>query len=160
MRSASIICSGAACIILQAVCASPAIFAQLPFFSGAEGYGGSFTGNSPNGGWFSNASIYHVTNLNDSGPGSFRNAFTQNTSNRIIVFDVAGTIQLSGPALDIKTLSNSYIAGQSAPGPVTIYGNTTQITHCNDRVNSNVIVRYLSFRKGAGNGEDAITFSG
>jgi hypothetical protein len=139
---------------------TPAIFAQLPFFPGAEGYGGNFTGNAPTGGWFSNATVYHVTNLNDSGPGSFRNAFTQNTSNRIIVFDVAGTIQLSGPALDIKNLSNYYIAGQSAPGPVTIYGNTTQITHSNDRVNSNVVLRYLTFRKGAGNGEDAITFSG
>ena len=148
MRSASIICSAAACIILQAVFVTPTIFAQLPFFSGAEGYGGTFTGSAPAGGWFSNATIYHVTNLNDSGPGSFRNAFTQNTSNRIIVFDVAGTIQLSGPALDIKNLSNYYIAGQSAPGPVTIYGNTTQITHSNDRVNSNVILRYLTFRKG------------
>jgi hypothetical protein len=136
------------------------LYAELPFFSGAEGFGGSFTGTAPSGGWFSNATVYHVTNLNDSGPGSFRNAFTQNTSNRIIVFDVAGTIQLTGAALDVKNLSNYYIAGQSAPGPVTIYGNTTQITHSNDRVNSNVIMRYLAFRKGAGNGEDAITFSG
>jgi hypothetical protein len=145
--------------IHAAFCTMPAC-AQLPFFPGAEGYGGSFTGAPPTGGWFSNATVYHVTNLNDSGPGSFRNAFTQNTSNRVIVFDVAGTIQLTGPALDIKNLSNYYIAGQSAPGPVTIYGNTTQITHSNDRVNSNVILRYLAFRKGAGNGEDAITFSG
>ena len=91
-------------------------FRPASLLFGAEGYGGTFTGTAPAGGWFSNASIYHVTNLNDSGPGSFRNAFTQNTSNRIIVFDVAGTIQLSGPALDIKNLSNYYIAGQSAPG--------------------------------------------
>ncbi len=160
MRFASIILRVAACFVLQALFVKPASFAQLPFFSGAEGYGGTFTGSATAGGWFSNASIYHVTNLNDSGPGSFRNAFTQNTSNRIIVFDVAGTVQLGGPALDIKNLSNYYIAGQSAPGPVTIYGNTTQITHSNDRVNSNVILRYLTFRKGAGNGEDAITFSG
>jgi hypothetical protein len=133
--------------------------AQLPFFPGAEGFGGSFTGTPPNAGWFSNATVYHVTNLNDSGPGSFRNAFAQNTSNRIIVFDVAGTIQL-GASLDIRNVSNYYVAGQTAPGPVTIYGNTTQITHSNDRLNSNVILRYLTFRKGTGDGEDAITFAG
>ncbi len=134
--------------------------AQQPFFSGAEGFGGAFSGTAPGGGWFSNATVYHVTNLNDSGPGSLRNAFVQNSANRIIVFDVGGTIQLTGPALDIKNLSNYYIAGQTAPSPVTVYGNTTQITHSADRINSNVILRYMTFRKGTGNGEDAITFSG
>src|SRR5687767_9911710 len=123
--------------------------AQLPFFPGAEGYGGSFLGSAPSGGWFSNATIYHVTNLNDSGPGSLRNAFVENSSNKIIVFDVSGTIQLSAATLDIKNLSNYYIAGQTAPGPVTIYGNTTQITHSSSTNNTNVILRYLTFRKGA-----------
>jgi hypothetical protein len=140
------------------LCTSAA--AQLPFFSGAEGYGGTFSGTAPPAGWFSNATVYHVTNLNDSGPGSLRGAFVQNTANKIIVFDVGGTIQLTGAALDIKNLSNYYIAGQTAPSPVTVYGNTTQITHSADRTNSNVVLRYLTFRKGTGNGEDSITFSG
>ncbi|HEY3394026.1 MAG TPA: hypothetical protein VGK58_15040 [Lacipirellulaceae bacterium] len=140
------------------LCTSAA--AQLPFFSGAEGFGGTFSGAAPPVGWFSNATVYHVTNLNDSGPGSLRGAFVQNTANKIIVFDVGGTIQLTGAALDIKNLSNFYIAGQTAPSPVTVYGNTTQITHSADRINSNVVLRYLTFRKGIGNGEDSITFSG
>jgi pectate lyase len=141
------------------LCAAAAS-AQLPFFSGAEGFGGTFSGTPPAAGWFSNATVYHVTNLNDSGPGSLRGAFVQNSANKIVVFDVAGTIQLTSGSLDIKNLSNYYIAGQTAPGPVTIYGNTTQITHSNSTNNSNVVLRYLTFRKGVGNGEDAITFSG
>ncbi|HEX2474502.1 MAG TPA: hypothetical protein VHK01_07145, partial [Lacipirellulaceae bacterium] len=134
--------------------------AQQPFFSGAEGSGGVFFGTPPGPGWFSDATVYHVTNLNDSGPGSLRNAFVQNSANKVIVFDVGGTIQLTGPALDIKNLSNYYIAGQTAPSPVTVYGNTTQITHSADRINNHVILRYMTFRKGTGNGEDSITFSG
>ena len=76
------------------------------------------------------------------------------------MFDVGGTIQLTSDSLDIKNLSNYYIAGQTAPSPVTIYGNTTQITHSNNKDNSNVVLRYLTFRKGTGDGEDAITFAG
>lgn len=134
--------------------------AQMPAFPGAEGYGGTFTGTAPAAGWFSNATVYHVTNLNDSGPGSFRDAFDENSSNRIIVFDVGGTIQLTSGKLDIKNLSNYYIAGQTAPGPVTVYGDKTQITHSSNKENKNVILRYMSFRKGNGNGDDALTFAG
>ncbi len=133
---------------------------SLPFFSGAEGFGGEFFGTAPAAGWFSNASVYHVTNLNDSGAGSFRNAFQENTSNRMIVFDVAGTIQLTSGKVDIKNLSNYYIAGQTAPGPVTIYGDTTSITHSSDKNNTNVIMRYLSFRKGVGQSSDSLTLAG
>jgi len=136
------------------------VSAQLPFFSGAEGYGGSFSGAAPAGGWFSNATVYHVTNLNDSGAGSLRGAFQENSSNKIIVFDVAGTIQLTSGKLDIKNLSNYYIAGQTAPGPVTVYGDMTQITHSNDKDNTNVVLRYMTFRKGTNGDDDAITISG
>jgi hypothetical protein len=137
-------------------------WAQLPFFSGAEGFGGTFTGTTPPGDWFADATVYHVTNLNDSGAGSLRAAFVQNSSNKIIVFDVAGTIHLTSGSLDIKNLSNYYIAGQTAPGPVTVYGDTTQITHSNSVVNSNIILRYMTFRRGSstsGN-TDALTFAG
>ncbi len=135
-------------------------WAQLPFFPGAEGFGGRFTGTAPAAGWFSNATVYHVNNLNDSGAGSFRGAFVENSSNKIIVFDVGGVIQLTSDSLDIKNLQNYYIAGQTAPSPVTIYGNTTQITHSNNKVQQNIVLRYLTFRKGTGDGDDAITFAG
>jgi hypothetical protein len=134
--------------------------AQLPFFPGAEGFGGNFTGTAPAGGWFSNATVYRVTNLNDSGAGSLRGAFVENSSNKVIVFDVGGVIQLTSGSLDIKNLQNYYIAGQTAPSPVTVYGNTTQITHSNNKQHFNTVLRYMSFRKGTGDGEDAITFSG
>lgn len=134
--------------------------AQIPFFPGAEGYGGTFSGTAPAGGWLSNATVYHVTNLNDSGPGSLRNAFVENSSNKIIVFDVAGTINLTSDNLDIKNLSDYYIAGQTAPGPVTIYGDTVQLTHSSGKQNRNVVLRYLTFRKGTGPNQDSITFAG
>ncbi len=136
--------------------------AQLPFFPGAEGYGGTWSGTAPAGGWLSEAtaSVYHVTNLNDSGAGSFRGAFAENSSNKIIVFDVAGTITLTSGKLDIKNLANYYIAGQTAPGPITVYGDMVQLTHSSGKENRNVVLRYMSFRKGAGDNEDSITFAG
>jgi hypothetical protein len=144
----------------------------IAFFPGAEGFGGSFTGTAPANGWFSNASVYHVTTTADTlapdgkpAVGTLRGAFydaarKQQNSNVIVVFDVGGTFQLTQGSLDMKTINNMYIAGQTAPSPVTVYGDTTQITHSNNTLNSNVILRYMTFRKGSGNGADAITFAG
>ncbi|WP_197525382.1 PEP-CTERM sorting domain-containing protein [Pseudobythopirellula maris] len=137
--------------------------AQTPFFPGAEGFGGTFLGSAPAGGWFANAEVYHVTNLNEDGPGSFRNAFDEDTANKIIVFDVGGVIRLDGSGvdnIDIKNLKNYYIAGQTAPSPVTIYGDMTQITHSPNKVNENIILRYMTFRKGVSDNDDTITFAG
>ncbi|MBX3432552.1 MAG: hypothetical protein KF847_04460 [Pirellulales bacterium] len=152
-------CRAFAAVAIGAALAG-SVRAQLPFFPGAEGYGGSFSGTAPAAGWFSNATVYRVTNLNDSGAGSLRGAFVENSSNKIIIFDVAGTINLTSDNLDIKNVSNYYLAGQTAPGPVTVYGDMVQLTHSSGKENRNIVVRYMSFRKGTGDNSDSITFAG
>ena len=73
-------------------------------FPGAVGVGAAATGGR-------GGAIYHVTNLNDSGAGSFRDAV--GTGDRIVVFDVGGYVRLTSTVL---VRSNITIAGQSAPG--------------------------------------------
>lgn len=106
-------------------------------FPGAEGYGrfakGARAGTAP--------TVYHVTNLKDSGTGSLRDAVSQ--PNRVIVFDVSGIIKLESQLVFSKNLT---IAGQTAPGNgIVIYGKRTSFSAA-----SNVIVRYLRIRMGIG----------
>lgn len=172
----------AAAIALASLIVCPSAWAQLPSFNGATGFGGTFQATAqdpmPAAGWLSNASIYHVTtnqDLSDANgkpvQGTLRGAFYDYTnpsspkqlkSNQIVVFDVGGVFDISAASLDIKQQNNVYIAGQTAPSPVIVYGNTTQITHSNDitKSNNNVILRYMTFRKGAGSGDDALDFAG
>lgn len=83
--------------------------------------------------------VYHVTNLNDSGAGSFRDAVSK--SGRFIVFDVSGMIDLNS---NVTVKSNTTILGQTAPGDgICFRGNNVKIS------GENVIVRYLRFRVGA-----------
>ena len=110
---------------------------KLVAFPGAEG-GGMYTLGARAA---NNFEIYHVTNLNDSGAGSFRDALSQ--GNRIIVFDVTGTIMLD-TVLSIKDVDNITILGQTAPGEgICIGGESTLFENCN-----NIIVRYMRFRPG------------
>ena len=103
-------------------------------FPGAEGYGRNATGGR-------GGEIYHVKNLNDNGPGSFRDAVSM--SNRIVVFDVAGIIKLSATPIVLK--SNQTILGQTAPGDgVVLYGGRLSASGA-----TNTIVRYLRVRMGA-----------
>lgn len=111
------------------------MYAQQLAFPGAEGYGrfakGARAGVSPE--------VYHVTNLNDSGEGSFRDAISQ--PNRIVVFDVAGVIKVKERLIFSKNLT---IAGQTAPGEgVVLYGNGVSFSAAD-----NIIVRYLRMRMG------------
>ena len=106
---------------------------QLPAFPGAEGFGAYSEGGR-------GGEIIKVTNLNDNGTGSLREAINHDGP-RTIVFEVAGTITLDSTL----TLSNPYItiAGQSAPPPgITIRGEQVKIE------TNNVIIRFIRFRPG------------
>lgn len=101
-------------------------------FPGAVG-GGKYASGGRGG------EVYHVTNLNDSGAGSFRDAVSK--SGRIVVFDVSGTIELKS---NILCQSNITIAGQTAPGGSGITLKNYKMGMAGD----NIICRYISSRPG------------
>jgi hypothetical protein len=113
----------------------------FPTFPTAEGAGaGTLGGGSLFTPGYTNNTVYHVTSLGDSGTGTLRDAVS--STNRTIVFDVSGTINLSSPLV----ITNSYltIAGQTAPGGgITVAGNMTTVQSAHD-----VVIRYLRFRRG------------
>ena len=87
--------------------------------------------------------VVRVTNLNDSGPGSFRDAWG---SNRVIVFDVSGTIQLNTAIVGAS--SNVTVAGQTAPaGGITFTGNPGSGPLFSITGANNVIFRYVKWRR-------------
>ena len=107
--------------------------AKIPAFPGAEG-GGMYTFGGRGG------KVITVTNLNDRGPGSFREA-CETGGARIIVFNVSGIIRLES---DINVRAPYVtIAGQTAPGDgICVAGGSFQVnTH-------DVIVRHMRFRRG------------
>jgi hypothetical protein len=104
---------------------------QAPAFPGAEGHGRYATGGR-------GGTVVHVTNLNDSGTGSFRSAVTGG-KNRIVVFDVGGVIALKS---DISFKDNITILGQTAPYPgITLRYYTL-------RPGANNVIRFIRFRRG------------
>jgi pectate lyase len=103
-------------------------------FPGAEGFGARATGGR-------GGPIVHVSNLNDVGTGSFRDAVSR--PHRMIVFDLGGIIKL---AANVSVSSDLTLLGQTAPGDgICLYGHSVSFSG-----SSNVIVRYLRFRQGIG----------
>ena len=127
------------------VLGAAAAFAQgeAPAFPGAEGHGRYVTGGR-------GGEIRYVTNLNNSGTGSFRAAVSGSTK-KIVVFKVGGVIPLTS---DLTIGANTTIAGQTAPFPgITLRYRTL-------RISNNVIIRFIRSRRGQekdhNDGADAI----
>ncbi|EIN07264.1 pectin lyase-like protein [Punctularia strigosozonata HHB-11173 SS5] len=130
----------------------------IPAFPGAEGFGAVASGGR-------HGSVYVVTNLNDTGAGSFRDAVS--SPNRIVVFAVgelhhtvhyirvhSGLITIGDR---IVVSPNVTIAGQTAPGQgITVYGNGLSYSGAD-----NTITRYIRYRMGTTGdaGKDAITIA-
>lgn len=131
-------------ILLIAFLPNQYLISQTISFPGAMGFGryaqGARAAASPQ--------VYKVTNLNDAGPGSFRDAVS--APGRIIVFAVGGIVRLNS---DIVVAANTTIAGQTAPGDgISFFGKRITFSGSN-----NTICRYFRVRLGAtGNsGKDA-----
>ncbi len=107
---------------------------MIPAFPEARGFG-MWTAGGRGG------EIHRVTNLNDDGPGSLREAI-EGEGPRIVIFEVAGTIYLED-TLNIVS-SHLTIAGQTAPGDGVAIAGTH--THLGAR---DVILRNLRFRPGS-----------
>jgi rhamnogalacturonan endolyase len=131
--------------LLCAVLSSVGSLFAVPAFPGAEGFGANAVGGR-------SGTVYHVTNLNDSGAGSFRDAVS--VGNRTVVFDIGGVIRITSP---VVVKANITIAGQTAPGEgVALYGNRISFSDA-----SNTICRYMRFREGINGdgGTDAVAIA-
>jgi pectate lyase len=109
-------------------------------FPGAEGFGSATRGGR-------GGRVLFVTNLDDAGPGSFREA-CEADGPRTVIFRVSGLITLAKPIV----ITNPYvtIAGQTAPGEGICLRNYTFVIATHD-----VVVRYLRCRLGDLSGQEA-----
>lgn len=118
------------------------LIAQQIAFPGAEGFGKYATGGR-------GGKVIAVTNLNDSGEGSFRWALEQFPGEALtVIFRVSGIIELQSK-IQIKR-SNLTIAGQTAPGDGICLKNQSLILNgASSKGNhGNIIIRYIRSRPG------------
>lgn len=130
-------------IILFIVSAFKDTKAQLIAFPGAEGYGKYATGGR-------GGKVAIVTNLQNDGPGSLRQALAAWPDEPLtVVFQVSGIIELTTPLL-LKR-SNVTIAGQTAPGDgICLKGHSFIINGASKGGNhGNIIIRYIRSRPGS-----------
>jgi len=125
-----ILIAAAQAVVVSVSCGATA----LPSFSGADGAGGTVTGGA-------GGSVYHVTILDtkvgDLRPGTLQYGLQNATGPTTIVFDVGGTIWLGRLTTDtegwdttnvLNIPANVTIAGQTAPGGITIMGGQIKVT--------------------------------
>jgi len=115
------------------------INAQTLAFPEAMGFGRYTVGARG----YATPQIYNVTNLNDSGTGSFRDAVSQ--PGRFVIFKVGGVINVKST---IAIAANTTIAGQTAPGEgiVLLSGLGAKVSFSGS---NNTISRYIRIRYGA-----------
>lgn len=144
--------------VTLAACGHALAVDPIPAFSGADGAAAYVTGGR-------GGIVYHVTKLdtsfNDNAPGTLRYGLDNNNFPnvpRTIVFDVGGTIHLgrtvsgwdgNGNGWDTQSRlnipSNVTIAGQTAPGGITIMGGVLKVN------GNNAIIRNVTIAPGYGN---------
>jgi hypothetical protein len=118
-------------LLLAVALAAPAQTTPIAF-PGAEGFGATATGGR-------GRPVLIVTNLNDDGPGSFRDAAGH--SGVTVVFAIGGVVNLKS---NMELGSDLTIAGQTAPAPgITIAGAKVSMSHAH-----NIVIRYVRFRGG------------
>lgn len=111
-------------------------------FEGAEGYGRFAIGGR-------GGVVVKVTNLNDRGPGSLRDAIEGDYGPRTIIFDVGGLITLESDLVINAARPYITVAGQTAPGKgICIRKHQFGLSGARD-----VIVRFLRVRVGDISGE-------
>jgi len=116
-----------------AIALIPATAVSVPAFPGAEGFGAQSIGGR-------GGKVLFVTNLNDSGPGSLREAVEVNGP-RTVIFHVSGTAALNSAIVITKPYIT--IAGQTAPGDGICLKNHALVIAAD-----NVIVRHVRCRPG------------
>lgn len=125
--------AGALALLLASAAPAAAQVRQVPAFPGAEGAGAHALGGR-------GGKVLFVTTLNDSGPGSLREA-VETMGARTILFRVSGTIKLEKP-LRIRE-GRVTIAGQSAPGDgITLRDHPLEVAA------DDVVIRYIRSRLG------------